>query len=353
LARSPLSVSKFRYAFAGWWVVWGGLHAVLIMKFGFIPNIAILDSLVTNVQLLGDCWLVSNILKYYSPRKDQYWYIFILSLGLSSLTLLNTKWILGAVLSDRPDYLAFLSASWPVRFGISFLLIGCMIILSVLWYTVEEEQEDQKRKTDAERLSKEAELYKLRHQLQPHFLFNSLNSISALVGNQPEQARKMIQQLSDFLRGTLKREDHQWVSLSEELQNLELYLEIEKVRFGHRLSTVIDNDETCRNLKLPSMLLQPLVENAIKFGLYNTTEDVTILINAKKNENYLEIRVQNPFDAETSFPKQGTGFGLSSVQRRLYLLFARADLLETKTDQNLFVTTVKIPQILQTTEINH
>jgi len=219
-----------------------------------------------------------------------------------------------------------------------------MATMSLLFFTQKEQKEMDARKMEAEKLAKEAELYKLRQQLQPHFLFNSLNSISALVGARPEQARKMIHQLSDFLRGTLKREEHQLVKLEEELQYLELYLEIEKVRFGHRLSTIIECSDNCKIMKLPSLLLQPIVENAIKFGLYDTTEDITIRITASGKDNYLQVNVENPFDPETSSPKKGTGFGLSSVQRRLYLLFARNDLLETKSENNLFTTIVKIPQ---------
>ena len=134
------------------------------------------------------------------------------------------------------------------------------------------------------------------------------------------------------------------VPLEEELQYLELYLEIEKVRFGHRLSTVIQSDEFCRSMKLPPLLLQPIVENAIKFGLYDTTDDITIRIAVRAETGYLNITVENPFDPQTSSPKKGTGFGLNSVQRRLYLLFARNDLLQTSAVQNLFITTVKIPQ---------
>ena len=92
------------------------------------------------------------------------------------------------------------------------------------------------------------------------------------------------------------------------------------------------------------MLLQPVVENAIKFGLYDTTDDITISIDAAYVNNELVLRVKNPFDPETSLPKKGTGFGLSSVQRRLYLLFARNDLLQTETQGQLFITTIKIPQ---------
>ena len=188
-------------------------------------------------------------------------------------------------------------------------------------------------------------MFKLRQQLQPHFLFNSLNSINALIGLKPQEARVMVQQLSDFLRGTLKKEENSWVSLEEELQHLQLYLEIEKVRFGHRLSTKIKDDGNCKKCLLPAMLLQPIVENAIKFGLYDTIEDITISIETKLEENNLIITVKNPFDLETNLPRQGTGFGLSSVQRRLYLLFARNDLLQTSTNENLFITTIKIPQL--------
>ena len=339
-------MSKFRYAFSGWWLVWAGLHTILIISYGFSAKISVLDSLITNLQLVGACWLVSNILKFYLPKKERYWYFLILSAGLSGLTLLITKQILTRLMRDQPEYLSFIAASWMVRFVIAFLLIACMTILSVLWYTVEEEQEYQKRKTDAERLTKEAELYKLRQQMQPHFLFNSLNSINALIGSQPEQARKMIQQLSDFLRGTLKKEEHQWVNLTEELQYLQLYLEIEKVRFGHRLFTSVESEEACQQMKLPTMLLQPIVENAIKFGLYDTTEDARIIIKATTLDNNLQISVQNPFDSETSNPRSGTGFGLNSIKRRLFLLFARNDLLETKVEKNLFTTFIKIPQLL-------
>lgn len=315
------------------------------MRFGFTPAVAAADSLVTNTLLAALCWFVANTLQYYLPKQERYWYILFLSLGLSSLLLLISRWILPPLIGDRQGYSLFFSRSWPVRFDLVFLQIGCMSILSVLWYSAGEEQDNQRRKSDAEKLAREAELYKLRQQLHPHFLFNSLNSISALVGSQPEQARSMIQQLSDFLRGTLKKEDQQWVNLAEELQYLQLYLEIEKVRFGHRLSTEVTCEGISESMKLPPMLLQPIVENAIKFGLYDTTDAVTISIRTWMEDGNLLIAVQNPFDPETSKPKQGTGFGLSSVQRRLYLLFARNDLLGTVVDNDLFTIVLKIPQV--------
>ena len=288
--------------------------------------------------------LMTNNLRFYLPRKHQYAILITWSLMLSAVCSLLSRWILKNALRDELAYIQMLDNSVVIRFWLAVLIISWVAIGSVLWYRQQENSQAEKRKSAAEKLARDAELYKLRQQLQPHFLFNSLNSISALAGSQPEQARKMIHQLSEFLRGTLRKEEHQWVSLSDELQHLSLYLDIEKVRFGHRLNTEIISDDKAGVLKLPPMLLQPLVENAIKFGLYDTTDAITVHIAAKAINGYLLIEVKNPFDPETATPRQGTGFGLSSVQRRLYLLFARNDLFETSTEENIFTTTVKIPQ---------
>jgi LytS/YehU family sensor histidine kinase len=223
-------------------------------------------------------------------------------------------------------------------------MIVIVAILTWFWVYVSERRENEMRKEDATRLAREAELSSLRMQLQPHFLFNSLNSISALIGSQPEQARDMIQQLSDFLRGTVKKNERQMVSLEEELQHLQLYLDIEKVRFGHRLTTIIQHDTDSLMMKLPSLLLQPIVENAIKFGLYDTVGEITIEITARSGNSQLMVEVKNPYDPATAQPRQGTGFGLNSIHRRLYLLYFQNDLLTTQQEQNTFITTIKIPQ---------
>lgn len=289
------------------------------------------------------CVLVTMILRFYLPKSHRYSFILGLCVVLSTFWLFLSSYGI-CFFNDTESYRDFFFRSASVRLAIAFLVLGCMSLVSVLWYTLQDQKETESRKNDAERLAREAELFKLRQQLQPHFLFNSLNSINALVGSQPQQARNMIQQLSDFLRGTLRKEERQWVSLEEELQHLHLYLEIEKVRFGHRLDAVIDNHTAPASPSLPAMLLQPLVENAIKFGLYDTTGNVTISIDAQMRNDTLVLQVANPFDRETSQPQKGTGFGLRSVQRRLYLLFARNDLLQTDTKDNLFITTIHIPQ---------
>jgi LytS/YehU family sensor histidine kinase len=112
------------------------------------------------------------------------------------------------------------------------------------------------------------------------------------------------------------------------------------------MKTSISHDEFSSSMKLPSLLLQPVVENAIKFGLYDTIGEIVITLNAKTEDHFLIITVENPFDPVTSKPRHGTGFGLRSVNRRLYLLYARQDLLSTDQRDNIFITRLKIPQTL-------
>lgn len=340
----PLSDRRITVLFLISWILLASIQVYSILNAGFTWKDALTDAITTNILLFITCLIVSNSLRYYRPATRTTLYLLSICLIYTSIALLINHHLLAYLLDNRSEYLTFVSQTLPLRSGVAFLIICWMTFVNVLWQSLQERMEEDKRKADTETLAREAELYKLRQQLQPHFLFNSLNSISALIGSRPGEARQMIYQLSDFLRGTLKKEENQWVSLAEELQHLQLYLSIEKVRFGHRLNTEIECVSACSELQLPPLLLQPIVENAIKFGLYDVIGTVTITIKASIIDNILEIEVKNPFDPETTPPRSGTGFGLSSIKRRLYLLFARNDLLQTHTTQNIFTTLIRIPQ---------
>jgi len=344
MSKSPFSSTRVRIVFGIIWLAILGDHTALLIWYGFSFDIAFMDASISTLHLLLASLLLINTLRFYLPRQERFIHLFAWCVFLTAIIIILTKWELTRLLINDSRFHDFFIKSIVVRISLYFLFIGCIALMSVIWYNRLDQEENDKRKLDLEKMAKDAELFKLRQQLQPHFLFNSLNSISALITIQPAQARKMIQQLSDFLRGTLKKEENQWISLEDELQHLQLYLDIEKVRFGHRLSTHINNETDGVKLLLPAMLLQPVVENAIKFGLYDTTGDITISIEANKDDGNLVLQVKHPFDPETASPKKGTGFGLSSVQRRLYLLFARNDLLQTQVNGQLFITTIKIPQ---------
>lgn len=349
MSINGISKSKVALFYASWWLLMIVLETyALVSTFNLSFTTALVDAVDTNLLVATAGYIMYSGLNYYRPSLKNALYLVIWSIVLSILCVLihrslmiNCYWV-----EDDSVYQQFLQASHIVRGILCWLMIALIVIMSYMWYYMRDQQANEKREHDAVKLARETELATLRQQLQPHFLFNSLNSISALAGSKPEQARKMIQQLSDFLRGTIRRDDQQMVSLEDELHHLNLYLEIEKVRFGHRLNTEIITDSIASALKLPSLLLQPIVENAIKFGLYDTTGEITIRIAAVTEENDLLINVENPFDPDTASPRHGTGFGLQSVQRRLYLLFARQDLLTTSQKGNIFITSVKIPQAL-------
>src|SRR5690606_12428933 len=154
------------------------------------------------------------------------------------------------------------------------------------------------------------------------FLFNSLNSIMALIDLQPEKAQEMIVSLSAFLRGTLRVDPLQSSSFREEMQQLERYLEIEKVRYGHRLEVKKSLTDAALTAHLSNMILQPLLENAIKFSLYNHSGSVSINLQAFVDEHdQLCLSIQNPYKPEGETRQRGTGFGIRGVKRRLFLLF--------------------------------
>jgi LytS/YehU family sensor histidine kinase len=304
-------------------------------------EIAVQDAAITTIVLALGGYIMVTSMRYYHPTQilQLTW-----SIGLAIGCVLLIRLIASQLLGGEAGYAAFLEKTMVVRGLFSWLMISIITIIAWVWFYMREQQEIENRKMTTEKLAREAELASLRQQLQPHFLFNSLNSISALVVFKPEEARQMIQQLSDFLRGTIRKDDQQYVSLEEELKHLHLYLEIEKVRFGHRLKTEVDQKEDTKKMMLPVLLLQPVVENSIKFGLYDTIGEITIRLEARAADNHLFIKIENPFDPETSQSKPGTGFGLNSIQRRLYLLYGRNDLLSTKQHDTTFITEIKIPQ---------
>ncbi len=338
------SLKKFLPVYIGWWLLWALVQSIILHRLSLSWEVALKDSLATSLLLGLCCYVAITLYHYYQPGKNNRVYRLFFALIISLVFCSALNWLLKLWFEGDTVYQSFLAASMPLRFVIAFLMLAFLTVLNWLWNSILEQKASEKRNNEAEQLAKDAELATLRQQLQPHFLFNSLNSISALAGSKPNEARKMIQQLSDFLRGTLKKDEQKTVPLNEELEHLKLYLEIEKVRFGHRLQIEINASETSLSAFLPPLLLQPIVENAIKFGLYDTIGELTISISTQVENSWLNVEVKNPFDQETQKSNQGTGFGLNSIQRRLFLLYSRNDLLYTDKKENQFITKLKIPQ---------
>ena len=345
MTTTPLSVKQIKLVSSIILLVWGLVYAYLIYNVAdFNWQIALADSVISNGVLATACIILSNMLGYYQPKNERMFSLILLTAVLTVIVVFLTNYSLNYLFLYQKDYQSFLDTTLPFKAIVVFLCLAWCAIANILWYRLEEQSEMQGRLLATQNLAKEAELNKLRHQLQPHFLFNSLNSVYALTIVNPTEAGTMITKLASFLRGTLKRDDEVWVNVAEEMEYIQLYLDIEKVRFSHRLTIDVQIAEETLGLCLPGTLLQPIVENAIKFGLYNTSAAITITVRVKLENNALVICVANPFDPEMKASK-GTGFGLSAIRRRLYLLFADSNLLQTETqNNNLYITTLKIPQ---------
>lgn len=345
MTKSTVTYLQLLIGYTIWWLFWLVTQFLLLHHYGVNIETAFIDALVSNLLLATGGFIIQNTYRYYQPGSGNRFQSVGGGIILIILLVQLSRIIIAFIYADDLVFLRFFDESIPIRYAFVTLMIVFLTAFSWLWYGTKEQSEIRSRRQEAEKLLKDAELSRLRQQLNPHFLFNSLNSISALAGSKPDLARKMIHQLSEFLRGTLKKDELELVAFEEEMHHLGLYLEIEKVRFGHRLNIEIETSEDSKSMKLPSLLLQPIVENAIKFGLYDTVDQVTIKIKAAAVDTMLEIEISNPFDKHTATQKQGEGFGLSSVQRRLQLIYARPDLLVIKKEENKFRTHISIPQL--------
>jgi two-component system LytT family sensor kinase len=182
--------------------------------------------------------------------------------------ILIPKYFVPLILSDPALFQNYWKITFPYRIGIVGFIYCLVVLTYYLFESASNLAEKKAREAKLESIVKETELRMLRSQINPHFLFNSLNSVSSLTVTDPDKARTMVIKLSEFMRYALSRKDEKPVTLQSELDNLRLYLDIEKVRFGDKLLIEENIDPGCLQANMPVMLLQPLYENAIKHGVY-------------------------------------------------------------------------------------
>jgi two-component system LytT family sensor kinase len=209
---------------------------------------------------------------------------------------------------------------------IDFLREVCLAIGRRLEAIDREKENIERARREAQLVKQlvEAELRALRAQINPHFLFNSLNSVAALIAADPRAAEEMIIRLAKIFRHVLTYTDRPFNSIREEISFLETYLEIEKVRFGDRLQVNFDIQESVTQLSVPTLILQPLVENSIKHGLGPKVGENQLTIRARQKSDYLELTVEdNGVGANVAIKPSGrsTGLGLRNVEERLQTLY--------------------------------
>jgi LytS/YehU family sensor histidine kinase len=239
-----------------------------------------------------------------------------------------------------------LTNTWP------WLLLSAMTIYTVIvgiFHVLDYHQklrEKEQKEAELRLHANQMELAVLKAQLNPHFLFNTLNSINALVGSDPEAARQIIVRLAEILRYALESDRHALVPLSDELHFVETYLEIEKARFDRRLQVRMEIDDAARSLLIPPMILQPLVENAVRHGIAPKEQGGEILLRMQRRDNHLEIEVaDNGMGAATANPEEllKNGTGLRNTDLRLRKMFGDASGLQISNGEDGFQVRFKIP----------
>ncbi|MCX6334819.1 MAG: histidine kinase [Bacteroidia bacterium] len=333
-----------------WGLVWlflaSGQALLFYFAYGSFVNISIPDIIVSLMLYSGLALSVWYPFSYFNKSELKVFSLItnLVLTGAITVTawVLVTKLIMTLVLPAQNDYQAYWDATFPYRIGSGVFIYGLTVLTYFLFASMTNLAEKKAREAKLESLVRETELKMLRSQINPHFLFNSLNSISSLTVTDPEKARTMVIKLSDFMRYALSRKDEQPVSLRSELENLRLYLDIEKVRFGERLVTEENIDPACLEVMVPGMLIQPLYENAVKHGVYESTEKVKISTTSSLEEGYLKIIISNNFDPAGSKAK-GTGTGLLNVSRRLELTYGNRASISTVKKEDLFTVTLFIP----------
>jgi sensor histidine kinase YesM len=241
------------------------------------------------------------------------------------------------------SYLKFMLVSLPWKMVFGWLLMGISILVYYLLIYTHRLREQTDNEVRLQQMIRDVELNMLKSQINPHFLFNSLNSVNALILSSPEQAQEMLVALSDYLRYTVLATKREVSSLQEEMENIERYLAIEKLRFRERLRYHFEVSPDCLQTLIPSMLLQPLFENAIKHGVYERIQEVEIGAKVRKESGVLHIEIVNDFDSEQAGPRKGSGTGLKNIKERLHLSYGHLSSLQTKIENEKFIVLLQIP----------
>ncbi|HET8715468.1 MAG TPA: histidine kinase [Holophagaceae bacterium] len=255
------------------------------------------------------------------------------------------SWISAHLLSKLPGLErlpAITERALPFLWAFGVLLYLAYAAFYYLLLAQDQAEEAERARLQMQMLAQEAELKALRAQLNPHFLFNALNSISALTSLDPPRARDMCVKLSDFLRRALGLGERASVALAEELELSRGYLAIEQVRFGQRLRLDWQVDPAAEAALLPPLLLQPLVENAIKHGISPLPEGGEVRLEARLEAGVVHILVENPMDPDAPAPK-GLGLGLRQVRQRLLGRFGEAAFFEALPGEGRHAVRLRFP----------
>ena len=329
LAACVLAVAWGQHAPTGW--VW---------RLGFLLPLALLTGMVALTMYTVCRSFPLRPAKWMSTLSRRAAAAGMLALLVSGTAALwNTTGLLwgrdGLVALTPPAWFAFLGLQIVV-FALSALIHDALLAQQTLQAVAANEAQ-------ARLLAREMEIKALRKQLDPHFLFNSLNSISSLIQLDPTAARAMTVDLAQFFRQTLSLGERERIRLDEELELVQHYLAIERRRLGDKLHLSVDVDAACQMAWLPPLVLQPLVENAIKHGIRPLDRGGLIELSARRAGDRLALRVSNPVDAQAPRDATGLGQGLRHLRTRLQTQYDEPAVVEVESTADRYTVQVSLP----------
>jgi sensor histidine kinase YesM len=330
------------------WVTLGVIHfSLLYFGYGLFLLVSFGDALVFNAlfALIGSgLWFMVRYSNFQTKTFRELAFYHLSGAAVTIFIWMMAGYlILNGLFSENDAYRVFLAETISFRIITGVMFYALLVSGYYLLINFRELKEKNLREARLTNLLKEAELNMLRSQIRPHFLFNSLNSISSLTMTNPEKAQEMVIKLSEFMRYTLNLPDSMISTLEKELYHAELYLDIEKVRFGERLAFEKNISEDTLQWDLPVMILQPLIENSVKYGVYESSETTSIKLDAMLDNGVLEIRIGNTYDPEALIRK-GTGTGLKNIRGRLLNLYGTSSLMKINQSENYFEVILRIPK---------
>ncbi|NTV83399.1 MAG: histidine kinase [Bacteroidales bacterium] len=329
------------------WVTLGVIHfSLLHYGYGLSRLDAFGDSIVFNLlfALIGSgLWFMVRYSNLQTRTIGELAFYHLSGAAVTIFVWMMAAYlILNGVYSDNQFYRDFLDETRSLRIITGVMFYALLVTGYYLIINYRELKEKNQREAQLTNLLKEAELNMLRSQIRPHFLFNSLNSISSLTMTNPGKAQEMVIKLSEFMRYSLNLPDTMISTLEKELYHAELYLDIEKVRFGDRLAFEKHIQPGTLEWNVPVMILQPLLENSVKYGVYESSETTRITLEAILDNDVLQIKIGNTYDPDATI-KKGTGTGLNNIRGRLLNIYGTSSLMKISQAGNYFEVTLRIP----------
>lgn len=330
----------------------------LALSFSFCSLISVttgailLDSLILFTPLYFLC-LVFILPNYYVcrglPLRQTPWATLLGSQFLT-LIVIVTMWVLAGqayaalldAAAEQPRWDALFEESLYTNLAIVVIQFEIVMLMHYLFLAIEKTRNLEQAALKQKLLISQAELQTLRATVHPHFLFNSLNTLANIALSAPEQAHRFCLLIAEFLRYSVAYSKKSLATLSSELEHIQNYLGIERERFGDRLQTSFEIDEKIRDAVVPSLILFPVVENAIKHGIDSCIDGGTLSVVAREQAGNLVIEVANPVD-ELGRKLKGTGHGLSSVEQRLKTRYGEKALIKTSRETGQFKVQIYLP----------